>query len=654
MNRRLFISLIVAVISLWGLALPIMAQQSTVAEGEAAIAPARGPTDVAELESFLDQLILQQLTDYHLAGATVAVVRDGKVLLTKGYGFADIDAGTFVDPEQTVFLIGSVGKLFTWTSVMQLVEQGKLDLDADINTYLDFRIPDTYPQPITLRDLLTHTAGFEDLYFEYLALDPAELMPERDWLMTHIPARVRPPGEAASYSNYGTQLAGYIVAQVSGQPYEQYVQEHILDPLGMAHSTAQSPAPADLQLAVGYMTADGEFQKVPTFYGQSAMFPAGAHGSTAADMARFMLALLNNEDASVGDSTQGHILSAATVARMQQTLYAPDSRLRGTAYGLFDLSENGVRTLGHDGDTLGFKTLMLLMPDERLGVFLSYNGEEADALTRQHFGFQRAFFDHYYPASAIEPVQPAADFAAHANRFTGSYRMARRAHSSMEKYRSLNPEVVVSAPGDGTINIGTPWGDWRYVEVEPLYFRQVDGPSALIFREDSRGRITHLFMDLVPQFAFEKVRWYEMPGFNTGLMLACIFVFLSAIPVLAIRAVRNRRWDDNAGTQARKPRLATFTILLVCILNLLFIGGMVLWGEANLTPLFGVTPIFRAVLVLGVVSAALTVVALGFAVVAWKDRYWGVPGRAYYTLLTVTAVAFVWFLNFWNLLGWRF
>ena len=227
-----------------------MAQENRVAPGRngpAAPSQPKGPTDPAELEAFLDELFAKQMEEYHIAGAAVSVVKDGKLFFAKGYGYADLEKRIPVDPEQTIFRIGSVTKLFTWTAVMQLVEQGKLDLDADINTYLDFRIPNTYPQPITLKHLMTHTAGFEDLHFETLALDANDLMPWREWMASHIPARVRPPGDRAAYSNYGAALAGYIVARVSGQPYDQYIQEHILDPLGMAHTTAHWPVPPELR-----------------------------------------------------------------------------------------------------------------------------------------------------------------------------------------------------------------------------------------------------------------------------------------------------------------------------------------------------------------------------------------------------------------------
>jgi CubicO group peptidase (beta-lactamase class C family) len=195
------------------------------------------------------------MEDHHIVGVAVSVVKDGKLFFAKGYGYADLENNIRVDPEATLFKLGSLTKLFTWTAVMQLAEQGKLDLDADVNTYLDFRIPDTYPQPITLKHLMAHTSGFEDLHAEMVTLAEENLLPPREWLASHIPARVRPPGEVAAYSNYGAALAGYIVARVSGQSYSQYVQEHILDPLGMEGTTALWPTPPELlaRESVGYM-----------------------------------------------------------------------------------------------------------------------------------------------------------------------------------------------------------------------------------------------------------------------------------------------------------------------------------------------------------------------------------------------------------------
>jgi CubicO group peptidase (beta-lactamase class C family) len=630
----------------------------------------QGPTDRAEMKAFMDKELGKEMEKHHIAGAAVSVVKDGKLFFAKGYGDANLKKGIPVDPEQTTFRIGSVTKLYTWTAVMQLVEQGKLDLNADINTYLDFRIPDTYPQPITLKDLMTHTAGFEDRSYERLAKDPNDLLPPREWLVSHMPARVRPPGEVAAYSSYGAALAGYIVARVSGEPYDQYVQEHILNPLGMAHTTAHSPTPQDIRThaSKGYTYEDGAFKEFPDTSGmalayadmsQPAMAPAGGMQSSATDMARFMIAQLR--DGGHGDANAGtRILKESTLRQMHSTLYTPDPRILGTAYGFFDFSDNGQRTIGHSGESDPIDSLLLLLPDQNLGVFVVYNSAGGHDLTLQHLGFQRAFFDHYYPTPAPKPIEPPAHFAEHAGRFVGTYRITGgetgTSYTTLEKVGVLLglSTVKISDTGDGTLLFANPWGKWRFVETKPLYFRQVDRPFHILFREDDQGRITHMFTDYTPMFAFEKLKWYETSAFNMALVLGCVLAFLSMIVVASIRFIRNRRQSGDTKPAPRGTRVAYGIILWISVLNLLFVIGTVVWDGANLNPLFGVSMIYKIVLGLGVLSAVLTVGALIYGLLAWKDSYWGIAARVHYTLVTVAAVAFVWFVNFWNLLGWRF
>jgi len=642
---------------------PTMAQESKAAawmNASIASSPSQGPTNPAELEAFLDELMAKDMEEYHIPGAAVSVVKDGQLFFAKGYGYADLENKIPVDPEQTIFPTGSVGKLFTWTAVMQLAEQGKLDLDADINTYLDFRIPETYPASITLKHLMTHTAGFEDRYFENFTWDADGLIPVGEWLATHIPARVLPPGEIAAYSNYGAMLAGYIVARVSGQPYEQYIQEHIFDPLGMVHSTIQMPVPPDLRVheSLGYWDVDGALQAVPRmpddFIAQTAMAPEGGHVSSVTDMAHFMIAHL--QDGFYGDaSTEMRILEEATAQQMHRTLYAPDPHIMGTAYGFFDFSDNSQRTLGHNGDTLGFKTLLLLLPDQNLGVYVVYNHNNSGALTTLHFGFQRAFFDHYYPAPEVEPIQPPADFKERASRFVGSYKSTRSAYTTIEKFGNImSPPIEISDPGNGTLLLTIKGLEVRLVELEPLYFRQVDGPFGIVFREDDRGRITHMFVDVAPQEAYEKLNWYETSGFNMALFLGCLLVFVSMIPAAVIHFIRDRRLSGEQKSAPRSTRRAYQIIIWISVLNLLFVVGVGLMETSLGFPMFGVSLIDKIMLGLGVLSALLTLGVLAYCVLAWKDGYWGVAFRTYYSLVTASAVAFIWLLNYWNLLGWRF
>lgn len=633
-----------------------------VAPGEAATIPAQeqqalGPTDPAELEAFLDELMANDLASQHIAGAAVAVVKDGRLFFTKGYGYADVENAIPVDPEQTIFRIGSIGKVFTWTAVMQLVEQGRLDLDADINTYLDFRIPDTYPEPITLKHLLTHTSGFEDRWMGSATADASQLVPARDWLIANSPGRVRPPGEAVGYSNYNAMLAGYIVSRVSGEPYDRYIQEHILKPLGMARATAESPVPAALRpfVSVGYTYEDGAFRPFPDFVGQPAALPSGGHLATVTDMARFMIAHLENGRYSDATIPEARILEETTTQQMHSTLYTPDPRLLGTAYGLFDMSDNGQRTLGHSGYSPPMHSELLLLPDQHLGVFVAYNSAAANVLTAQHTGFQRAFFDHYYPAPASAILQPPDGFAERAGRFTGLYRSTSAHITTPERIIGLFGTYEIGDPGDGTLLVTVEGLPLRFVEVEPLYFHQVDGPFALVFREDGRGRVTSAFTDLMPQYGLVKLAWYETPGFNIALLVGCVLVFLSVIPVAAIRLVQNRRLKRDRPAAPRGARVAYWTILAVALLNLLFVTVVAM----NMPPvqpseLHGISLTIELVMGVAVAAAVLTIGALVFTVIAWKDSYWSAAFRAFYTLVTIAAVAFVWFLNYWNWLGWRY
>jgi CubicO group peptidase (beta-lactamase class C family) len=655
------IILILTLMILISIAVPARSQEDGLAPGVNSSTPAagsQGPADPAELEAFLDELFATHMQEYHIAGAAVSVVKDGELFFAKGYGYADLEKSIPVNPQQTVFSIGSVGKVFTWTAVMQLVEQGKLDLEADVNTYLDFQIPATYPVPITLKHLMTHTSGFEDRWLGSAVLDESELLPVREFLISHMFARVRPPGYAG-YSNYNAMLAGYIVARASGQPYDQYIQEHILDPLGMRYSTAQFPAPPGLRpyASVGYTFEEGDFQAFPAYFSHPGGMPSGSHQASVADMARFMIALLEEGSYSDTNIAEGRILAGSTTQRLFTTLYSPDPRLRGTAYGLFDWTDNGQRTLGHTGYLPPMNSLLLLLPDQDLGVFVVYNSAGGGDLTVQHFGFQRAFFDHYYPAPGVPAIQPPTDFAERAGRFVGSYNTS-SLYTTLVKIAGLfggGYTAEISNPGDGTLLFSLEGQELHFVEVEPLYFRQVDGQSSIVFREDGRGRITHMFSDLMPQYAEVKLDWYETSGFNMALLFACLLVFLSMIPVGLIHYIRERRHEGDRKFVSSNPRAAYLLLLGISLLNLVFVIGFQMGvGQVESNILLEPSLLLKIVLGLGVLSALLTAGALVYMLLVWKNSSLGIVGRAYYTLVTLAALAFVWFLNYWNLLGWRY
>ncbi|MGE5250582.1 MAG: serine hydrolase domain-containing protein [Bacteroidota bacterium] len=623
--------------------------------GSASPPPAAGPTDPAELEDFMDDFFASAMQEYHIAGAAVAVVKDGRLFFAKGYGYADLADGLPVDPEKTMFRIGSNTKPFTWTAVMQLAEQGRVDLDADVNTYLDFRVPATFSQPITLKHLMTHTSGFGERWIGSMVSDDSELISEREWLSSNMPARLFVPGTSVAYSNYNAMLAGYIVSRVSGQPYSRYIQEHILDPLGMSHSTAAWTVPPGLlaNLSGGYAYVDGTLQPFPVYKGQLAAFPSGAVQASVTDMARFMIAHLDGGSYSDETIHEGRILQESTVARMREVPYPIDPRLRGMTYAFADMSDNGVWVLGHQGYAPPMGSLMLLLPDQDMGIFLAVNTRDADPVTTQHTGFQRAFFDHYFPAPTYEHFDPPADFAARAGRYVGSYRRSSYPPSTPDKVIDLFAPLftyTVSAQSNGRLLVSLEGFKVRFVEVEPLYFRQVDGPFSLVFFEDGRGRITGFYTDLAPQYAATKRHWYEMPSFHLPLLLVSLLLLVSTLIVAPAQAMADRRRGAHPRPASRSAR---WILVFISLLDIGFLAGMFL-GYRPPTELHGVALPIRILLVTTVLSALLTAVALVYLVLAWKDRYWGLASRLYFTLVTVAAAAFVWFLNYWNLLGWRF
>ena len=476
----------------------------------------------------MDGAVNAELIAHHIPGATVALVKGDRVIFAKGYGYADIEKRQPVVANQTLFRIGSVSKLFIWTAVMQLSEEGKLDLDADVNTYLkDFQIPATYSEPITLKNLMTHTPGFEDLATDgrLFVNNSSDIMPLGKYLKDRMPARIRPPGEVTAYSNYGSTLAAYIVAQVSGMPYDKYVEKNILLPLGMRNTTFEQPLPPELSknMSQGYTYANGDFKAVPFEVVQ--IWPAGSVSSTSEDMAKFMIAHLQN-----GRYGDNRILQESTAKKMHSQLFTNDPKVNGWTYGFYQMDLNHQSIIMHGGDTLQFHTFLVLLPDSDLGLFISCNERFSEPAVGE---LLEAFMDHYYPIAP--PIVPEAisGFGQNASLFAGSYRMTRSAYTNYEKVGVLFQEAQVSPGLNNTLTItGISQDTNQWVEVAPLVFRPASGLPAseeLVFGKDRQGQINHIFINNNPTTAFERVDWKEGANFNYGLLAICIILFLSTL-----------------------------------------------------------------------------------------------------------------------------
>lgn len=606
-----------------------------------------GPSDPAELRAFIDALMNEQLATNHIAGAMVVVVKGNQVLLAQGYGHADVEAGRPFDAAETVFPIGSTGKLVAWTAVMQLVERGELELDADVNKYLEgFSIPATYPEPVTLRHLMSHSAGFEDLNLGIVAFAPEEIVPLRESLMHHMPARVRPPGQLTAYSNYGAALAGYIVEAVSGVPFEQYVEEKIFGPLGMSRSSFRQPLPKELadHLSAGYIY-NGDFVLQRLMY--VSMRPAGSMSTTGEDIARFMIAHLQD-----GRFEDVRILEESTAGLMHSRLFANEPRLSGFAYGFMDQQINGQRVLHHGGGLPPYFGMLALIPATQVGFYVGYNGlGDPPAAT----GFLDRFFDHYYPQPpASQPGLSAA--VSSPEMLVGTYHTTRSNRTSLERVLDLSGmgygHVTSNAEGtlDVHLSIGSVPLSGRFVETEPLLFISADGKEKIAFQMDVNGKATRMFLDTRPECAFEKIAWFEEPSLNAAALVACMAIFAFSVLAGLVSWWRRRKLAgskvDREADRARRASLALSAVSILTIAGL--IALLAVGAYASRPPVW-----IPGVLSLAWISAVLSVLVVAFGCGVWIRGYLRGAARLHYTVLAAAGVVFTVWMAQWNLLTLR-
>ncbi|MFC4527141.1 beta-lactamase family protein [Dyella halodurans] len=598
-----------------------------------------------DLSSFFDGLVPFALERGDVAGGVISVVKDGKVIFARGYGYANLKTRQAPSPETTLFRPGSTSKLFTWTAVMQLVEQGKLDLDADINQYLDFKIPPRDGKPITLRNIMTHTPGFEDTARDLLPASTDSVNLEK-YLKSHLPERIFAPGTIVAYSNYGCGLAGYIVQRISGERFEDYVQKHIFDPLQMAHSSFEQPLPPHLAslLSNGYKSAsDGK----PHPFEPVDPAPAGALSSSATDMANFMIAHL--QQGRFGDT---RILQQKTAELMHSPQHTAAEGLGGFALGFYHEDSHGQRIIGHAGDTEVFHSDLHLMLDANVGVFMSFNsaGNEGGAHVIRKAVFQ-SFLDRYFPYSAPKE-ETLATAKADAERVSGYYESSRRNDSALKPLYLFGQSSVTAQP-DGTIVVSV-WNNyagkplyWR--EVGPSTWRQVNGDAHLKFVNDADGNIAYWATDVeVPVFVFQRVSGARSMGsVSLWAGLSC-FLLVVALLSWGVGAWVRRHYRRPLALDASQRRSRLLSRLGVLALFVVLVGWMGLLVVSSISDdmlLQGtMTPWLYVLYVLGVLGL------LGaLAVVAHSVRSWMAPRRGRWvlageTLLALAAIYLVWLI----------
>ncbi|HWE46751.1 MAG TPA: serine hydrolase domain-containing protein [Caulobacteraceae bacterium] len=609
-------------------------------------APAGHALDQADVEAWLDGYMPYAIKNGDIAGAVVIVVKDGKVLYERGYGYADVAKKTPMDPEQTMVRAGSTSKLFTWTAVMQLVEQGKLDLDTDVNKYLDFKVPEKFGKPVTLRDLMNHEGGFEEGLKDVLTVDPKNLISTETYLKTHPRPMLFAPGTVPAYSNYGASLAGYIVQRVSGEPFEAYVQHHIFTPLGMAHSTFVQPLPQQFAGAIskGYYTPQEPkpFELVETA-------PAGSLSTTVSDLSRFMIADMNQ-----GRFENASILRPETVQLMLTPTESNFPGFATMAHGYFHEYHNGRLVMGHGGDTIVFHNEFDFLPSEGVGLIYNFNSRgKGSAVYGVRSGLLDGFMNRYFPAAPSAPVRPLASAKADAQAIAGRYWSSRRIeHGFMSLFYLLQQDVIAAKP-DGTIlapgDLGGEPG--TYQEVAPNVWQMVGGTKRLAL-EHVNGVKTVAESD-DPTSVLQQTPAMRSSGLNLPILFVSFAVLLWTILLWPLSALLQR------GQAEEDPATGRLRLLfrVAAIVDVVYLTG---WYFA-VSPLINahyevydkpLDPMIATLEGAGVIAILLAIAGVWAAwrmirlPTFWRSRIWGV-------IVAASLVGVVWIAFAGGLLDWR-
>jgi len=515
----------------------------------------------ADLDAWLDGYMPYALKAGDIPGAVVVVVKDGQPLTMRGFGYSDLKTQKPVDPNLTLFRPGSVSKLFTWTAVMQLVQAGKLDLDKDINAYLDFKIPPRDGKPITLRNLMTHTPGFAETAKYLIDFGEKHPKPLGQILARWTPERIYAPGTMPAYSNYGASVAGYIVERVSGEPFNAYVARHIFAPAGMAHSSFEQPLPSALRplMSKGYESGSSD----PKPYEVIGMAPAGALASTGADMGRFMIAHLNHT-----------LLDPQTSQLMYAPANKPFSALPAMALGFYHEDRNGLNIVGHGGDTVFFHSDLHLFLDKNVGLYISMNsvGKNGAAHALREELLQQ-FADRYYPAPAQN--LPTLDTAkAHGEALSGHYVSSRAGGFNFLRFVALLSETKVGVDKNGylvasaiTDLSGSP-RKWR--EVKPWIWQEVNGADYLQAVRNADGSVKMFsitpyapIIEFLPAPPSLDAGWIFPVG---GAALLIMLVAALSWPIVALVRRRYKYQADVSGRALTLHRAARGTAWLFLVL----------------------------------------------------------------------------------------
>lgn len=621
-----------------------------------------GSTDKFEIwSSYLDLQMQNLMKKQELPHAVISVVADGEIIFRKGYGFRDVNNLTGIDPEATLFRTGSVSKIFTWTALLQLYERGLLNLDADINDYLNFEIPSTIegpysretPAPINIRHLMTHSAGFEDVIEGLFSFQPQP--PLRDYLIRHMPARIFPPGEVMAYSNYGTALAGYIVERISGLSFEDYVDQNIFNPLGMQKSTFRQPLPPELRpdAVIAYRKIDGEF--LPARF-EHMPAPAGGLSTTAGDMALFMFALLHD-----GSNPFGTLMQTQTLEKMLtiQKTYHP--LLGGMTMGFKQFNFKGNEVIFHGGSSSVFDSGLYLLPDENTGIFIAYSGGDYTGHIRIFQDFLKEFFDDKdYEIKDLVLVSPGT--APTLPELHGEYHQSRMNITSENKVLNLLMGVMhVEIYEDGNLLVKHLGHEHRFRELQPGIYENLEPKPVYPF-----GPFKYMVATTTPDgklmlasdgpMTYIKMPWFATSSFAAIILVPMVILAIFTLLLFAVRAIFKTLSKKKQKLKG-EARLSRVILIAHAVFLVLMVWLLALTGQPHPVHIlpeatFGVTSFATKLLNLLPWLITLTTVALLYhAYVQWEKKWWKTGFKIHHTVYSLFAAGLTWLFFYYNMLS---
>jgi CubicO group peptidase (beta-lactamase class C family) len=445
----------------------------------------RSLLDATELDRIVRPVFIDHMADRYIAGAAISVVHDGELVYRAGFGRREVFHEVPVEPERTIWRIGSITKVMTGVAVLQLVDRGLLDLDADVDDYLsDLEVPATFEQPVRVRHLLTHTAGFDQIGLGRHAASREEVRPLAEFLDEYL-VRIRPPGVVSTYDTYGITLAGHLVEQVTGLSYEEYLKRHVFEPLDMHRSGIVIPPALEDDVATGYgfaghwEAAEWEFMNTD---------PASTVSSTVLDMARFAIMLLEE-----GRYRGRQVLSERSAHAMLTRQWTNHPDQPGFGFTFWEDRSYGIPAFSHGGSMEGFGSFLFLVPEHDLGIFIASN-QESGSLAN---AVLTALVDALFPGRPQTPdLRPRLDGPVDVSPFTGTYANSMHHHTKPEVGWKRQPFELEADDRGRLVFQGEP-----AFAVGPLAFQRDDG-LLITFRENEQGEIEYMFVN---QSVYEKL-----------------------------------------------------------------------------------------------------------------------------------------------------